>query len=861
METESIPNPCVRSVSAFFPCYNDAHTIEAMVRRVSDALARLVDDFEVIVVDDGSEDGSLEVLHRLQSELPFLRLVVHETNRGYGGALRSGLGACTKEWIFYTDGDAQYDPAEVTQLVAAVRPGIGFVQGWKLHRGDGRARALVGRSYHHLVARVFGLKVRDTDCDFRLIRRSVVERADLQSDSGAICVEMMYRFDELGATCVETPVHHFPRAHGRSQFFRARHLARTFVELGRLWLRLRLPRFGPARSAPDIETVAAHAGWSTRARFLGLAAVMVVSFGAHTWGLTHDLPMPAVDEKYFVPPAAYIAASGDLNPHWFGHPGSTVIYPLAFAFRAREVLFHGAPLTGSAPAVAERLKTDPGSFYLMGRLWAMLFSLGALPLLFAIGRRAFGDLVAFLATASWVVAPLAVEYGRITRTDSVGLFFALATIYLSMRALERPSALRFAAAGAVAGLGVASRYFLATLAVVLCATAMEARNHRGHRAGDETSSERAETGFKCSAGMLGIALVAMVVTFALTTPFFFLDWHDAIASVTAEAAARTSMATHGFIDNLRFYGSRAIPGALSWLGLLAALIGIGRAATHRTPARTLLLLWVPALLVAISVLPLHWDRWAIPALPITALFAAYGVTTVARLIATRNRAFGTRRLVFLATVIAAMLAMTIGPATALVALDQVEASPSTRVAAERWIEQHVPPGQKIAVEIKGPDFSGTRYPSVHHFALPFAGTVADYAHAGYRYLVINASLAKTYSAQARFHPPEATFYRFLHEDARLLAHFDPDGKYGGPRLDIYDLGPSPMPRDSDAAADAPFVDPTLALTFPNRVSRGGGPVPYDRWQLRRLARAWRFHACSTLRSRVIAHEPYVHHCR
>jgi 4-amino-4-deoxy-L-arabinose transferase-like glycosyltransferase len=859
LEAARTSNPAVRSISAFFPCYNDAPTIEVMVRRVSDTLTRLVDDFEVIVVDDGSEDGSLDVLRRLQGELPFLRVVAHETNRGYGAALRSGLGACTKQWIFYTDGDGQYDPTEVATLVDAAHAGVGFVQGWKRHRGDGHARALIGRAYHHFVARAFGLKVRDTDCDFRLIRRCVAEQADLRSDSGAICVEMMYRFNQLGARCIETPVQHFPRPHGRSQFFRARHLARTFVELARLWLRLRLPRRERLERAPDVATVPSQAGWSTRTRVLALATIVVASLGLHLWGITHDLPMPAVDEKYFVPPATYIAASGDLNPHWFGHPGSTVIYPLALAFRLREVLFHGAPVIGRAPSIAARLQSDPGSFYLMGRLWAMLLSLAALPLLFAIGRRAFGELVGLLATASWVVVPLAVEYGRITRTDSVALFFALATIYLSIRALERPSVARFAAAGVTAGLGVASRYFLATLVVVLGAAAFEG----GRRARVEgAAARRDEHRLRRPAVLLGVALVAMFVTFVITTPFFFLDWHAAVASVDAEASARTSAAASGFVANLRFYGSHAIPSALSWLGVLAALFGIARAISHRTAARILLLLWVPAVLVAISVLPLHWDRWVIPALPIIALFAAYGVSTAARAAATRVGRLNVRRAVFLTTVIAAMLAMTIGPATALVNLDRVEASPSTRVAAQQWVEKHIPSGSKLAVEIKGPDFSGTRYPSVQHFALPFAGTVADYARAGYRYLVVNARLARSYEVRARHHPGEASFYRFLREDARRLAHFDPDGKYGGPHLAIYDLGPGAAPRDRDAAADAPRVDPTLALTSPDRVSRGGGPVPYDRWRLRRMADAWHMRrACDTGGSVVLAHEAHVRHCR
>src|SRR5262249_5517767 len=215
-------------------------------------------------------------------------------------------------------------------------------------------------------------------------------------------------------------------------------------------------------------------------RARGLGAIVPLSLGPPLGGLARDLPIPDVDERYFVTPAAYMAASGDLNPHWFGHPGSTVIYPLALAYRAREVIFHGAPLTGAAPSIAARFRANDSSFYLMGRLWAMLFSLAVLPLIFVIGRRAFGDLVPFLATAFWAVVPLAVQYWRITRTDSVALFFALLTIWLCLRVFEHPSTGRLVAAGVSAGLGVASRYFLAALAVLLVVTWLMVRVRERH---------------------------------------------------------------------------------------------------------------------------------------------------------------------------------------------------------------------------------------------------------------------------------------------------------------------------------------------------------------------------------------------
>lgn len=231
-------------VSAMFPCYNDATTIGKLIDDVHMALVPLVADVEVIVVNDGSTDGSREVLDALAAEHGWLTVIHHERNRGYGGALISGFAAARLDWIFYTDGDGQYDATEAARLVKVAeqaldggRP-VDIVQGYKIGRGDALYRKVIGRAYHHLVKLLFRLPVRDTDCDFRLFRRELVSARPLTSHTGVICVEMMRNFTELGARFVETPVHHYPRPAGRSQFFRAPAIARSAVQLIDLWWRV-----------------------------------------------------------------------------------------------------------------------------------------------------------------------------------------------------------------------------------------------------------------------------------------------------------------------------------------------------------------------------------------------------------------------------------------------------------------------------------------------------------------------------------------------------------------------------------------------------------------------------------------------
>jgi len=232
--------PARPSITAFFPCYNDAGTIASIVVIADRTLRELADDYEIIVANDASTDNSGIILDELSTRYSSLRVVHHTTNHGYGGNLRSMFALATKDLIFYTDGDAQYDPAELPKLYACLAPGIDVVQGWKIERHDPMHRKVIGRLYHHFVKWWFGLHLRDVDCDFRLFRRHVLESFPLESNSGCITVEMMTRVEQAGFCVVEVPVHHYFRAYGQSQFFNFGRVARTLEELTRLWIRLKL---------------------------------------------------------------------------------------------------------------------------------------------------------------------------------------------------------------------------------------------------------------------------------------------------------------------------------------------------------------------------------------------------------------------------------------------------------------------------------------------------------------------------------------------------------------------------------------------------------------------------------------------
>lgn len=199
--------------------------------------ADLTDDFEVIVVNDASPDHLGEILDELGARYPRLRVVTHDRNRGYGGALRSGFAACAKEFVFYTDGDAQYDVREL-DLLWRERADADLVNGYKIRRSDPWYRAVIGRVYHHFVRFWFRIPIRDVDCDFRLIRREALAKIDLTEDSGLICVEFLAKIARVGVRIREVPVHHFHRMHGKSQFFNFARVARVLMGMAGLWWRI-----------------------------------------------------------------------------------------------------------------------------------------------------------------------------------------------------------------------------------------------------------------------------------------------------------------------------------------------------------------------------------------------------------------------------------------------------------------------------------------------------------------------------------------------------------------------------------------------------------------------------------------------
>jgi len=198
----------------------------------------VTDDYEVVVINDGSTDDTGRLLDELARRYDRLRVFHRDRPSGYGGVLRAGFAAASRDWIFYTDGDAQYDVRELALLAQAVRDGVDMVNGYKIKRHDPFHRVVIGLAYQYFVKLLFGLTIRDVDCDFRLMRRAIFDRVSLESTTGTITFEMVKKIQDAGYRIVEVPVHHWYRQYGQSQFFNFPRVARTLAALAGWWWRL-----------------------------------------------------------------------------------------------------------------------------------------------------------------------------------------------------------------------------------------------------------------------------------------------------------------------------------------------------------------------------------------------------------------------------------------------------------------------------------------------------------------------------------------------------------------------------------------------------------------------------------------------
>jgi glycosyltransferase involved in cell wall biosynthesis len=245
----TVDNEHVRELSAFFPAHNEADNLERTLKAATAALESLaLRDLELIVVDDGSTDGTGDIADALAAGDPRIRVIHHTKNRGYGAALKTGFDAAHLEWVFYTDSDGQFDVADI-ELLLPYAGDFDAVVGYRLRRSDHAMRKLNQLLWSRLVRLVLDVDSRDVDCAFKLARRRSLARIQpLVSDGAVISAELLVKLGQSGARLKQVGVPHHSRVAGKPSGGDPRVIARAFRELFRL--RRALRAWKPAATAP-----------------------------------------------------------------------------------------------------------------------------------------------------------------------------------------------------------------------------------------------------------------------------------------------------------------------------------------------------------------------------------------------------------------------------------------------------------------------------------------------------------------------------------------------------------------------------------------------------------------------------------
>lgn len=223
-----------RGLSVVLPAYNEEAVIARTVMRCVETLSVLAPDFEVIVVDDGSRDRTSEIADQLAASNPHVRVIHNRPNRGYGGALMAGFDAASKELSFFMDADGQFDIRDIALLLPLREQGYRAVLGYRKQRNDPFFRLVNAWGWNLLVSLLFGLRVHDVDCAFKLFDTELVRICDIHAEGAMVNTEMLVKLKKLGVKFVEVPVRHYPREHGSATGANLKVILHAFRELLRL---------------------------------------------------------------------------------------------------------------------------------------------------------------------------------------------------------------------------------------------------------------------------------------------------------------------------------------------------------------------------------------------------------------------------------------------------------------------------------------------------------------------------------------------------------------------------------------------------------------------------------------------------
>ncbi len=231
-------NKKLSSLSIFFPCFNEAKSIPILIKQADAVANKLAKKYEILVIDDGSQDDTVKVVNNLRSKYANLKLVQHENNKGYGAALQSGFKASQYKWIFFTDGDLQFDISELESFIPFVDD-YHVIIGYRRKRAEGTIRAFNARLFKLYIDLLFRVHVKDIDCAFKLFKAETIKSIELFSQGAFISSEFLYKLKKQGVEFKQLPVHHYPRQHGQPTGANLKVIIKGVTDALRLYLKMK----------------------------------------------------------------------------------------------------------------------------------------------------------------------------------------------------------------------------------------------------------------------------------------------------------------------------------------------------------------------------------------------------------------------------------------------------------------------------------------------------------------------------------------------------------------------------------------------------------------------------------------------
>lgn len=511
-----------------------------------------------------------------------------------------------------------------------------------------------------------------------------------------------------------------------------------------------------------------------------LVALLVVAAATYLWAVRRDLPYAAGnDEVDFLMVVAQMGIAGDPNPHWFGHPGSTFIYPYAAGLKGWSAVTQGGTWLGADPEFADALSRHQGVAILVGRLVSVTYGVLALWMICLVGDRACGPPAGLIAGWLALLSPLTFDHVDMARTDGAGLFFGFLAIWAMLRLLQEPSRGGHVLAGVTLGFAIGTRFFLAGLIPLLLVVDVLLVS----RASAEDRSLETK-----SAAIGGLCILAGLV---VSAPFLFLEVGEVVANLAHETRGShpgaDGLDTFG---NIGWYLTVALPRSVPTAVLVLAAAGAVLAAIRREIAPLLLGGFVVIFLSGISLATLHWGRWLIQILPLFSILAAGALVWIV--------SWGVRQLGGTARTAAIVLALctlavSARPAWTFFQHVGTQAGPSTRDESRAWIVAHLDPAEQIAADLYTAPLQHTPFEDTDYvFSLAQVTESPEELRArGYDIAMVSNAVYGRFFATPKRYPKEIAFYRGLFRRHELVVEFRPGPGGRGPVIRLYRLGPGP----------------------------------------------------------------------